>query len=505
MAPEMICFSSRCKNDKVICQIIKRVREFYPLLPIICGGFGPTYTPLQYLEGGATLVVRGEGEIAMEQILERHGTGRDFHDVTNACYLKEGELVCNQLAPPLRTFTDVPRPLVGEQHVTFIENNTLAARDPAYDDATFPILLGRGCVGDCSYCAAPVLRNLYKENGSYMPRYRKGNLESALLELEMAKKHGVTSVQFKDEYLTLSPKELIAFFALYKERIGLLYKANFHHQHLLFHADVRQAVIQAGFHSYAIGFQAGEEAMAREVYNRPHLFKDFLELAQILFHEFVTLQYHFVSGTTLNTDEEFQEKLQLIKSLPFDPVLPQRTLLFDFQFYPQEGARMTTAIGKGKIERVATLEWGLKALLCQLRVVANDSDFASLLASARPELPCIEELQKTFLHLQAQKKKEQYARLNETFASTRCLCIKNADENHSARSPVADIPILATIPMFQTAKDRTRFMETLKETGCTENTPILLASTPLLESARLLRRECGLTNPIYPVESFPTR
>ena len=500
MQPKMLCFSARSKNDAVICGMIQEVRKHFPSLPIVCGGYGPTYTPLSYLESGATLVVRGEGEDAMLQILKCLGGSRHFHSVTNACYLDGNTMICNPLATPLRSFENLPRPLTGDQYVSFIENDIMQERDPAFDDSTFNLLLGRGCVGSCSYCAAPGLRNLYQSQGAFMPRYRKGHLDSSFRDMADAKNYGVTRIRFKDEYLTLPPNEIISLFQRYQNEITLPFAANFHHQHLLFNEELRKTVINAGLSVYAIGFQAGYEAMAREVYNRPHKFDEFTQLAHILFHEFVSIQYHFVSGTSLNTEDEFRKKLQLIKQLPFDPVMPDRTLLFDFQFNPNQGTVMTKALAQGGLKQKSTLEWAMYAILCQLRIVADDTDFDIFLSSASPTQGYIKKMQEIYWVLLEEKKKTYYESMDRELSEKPCIIVTTAEGLSEDIVPRIKMPVMATYKVPRDCEGISRAVQNMHTDGVDRDTPILLCRPPLLESARLLRRQFGLSNPIYPIK-----
>ncbi|NCC78966.1 MAG: cobalamin B12-binding domain-containing protein, partial [Clostridia bacterium] len=41
------------------------LKNIKPSLKILCGGFGPTFYPKEYLESGADYVIRGEGEEAI--------------------------------------------------------------------------------------------------------------------------------------------------------------------------------------------------------------------------------------------------------------------------------------------------------------------------------------------------------------------------------------------------------------------------------------------------------
>lgn len=371
LEPEMVCVSTRSANDAIIPDILSAAKESAPNAPLVCGGYGPTYDPAHYLRNGANLVLRGEGEISFIALLDNLENGAPLTDTPNACYFENGDVKCNPMAEPIKNICDLPSPLVGDSFVSYItedENGVSVIRghDPAYDNSTFCILVGRGCIGKCSYCAAPVQKEMYAEEGHILPSYRRRNYAQVFEELEAAKANGIKNIFFKDEYLVDETSRLTAFFREYKTRIDLPFKANLHFGQLLKSPALLDAVLDAGIQDLTLGFQAGTEQMAKNVYGRPHDFADLKTLANILYNEHVPVQYHFVSGTTLNTEEEFAAKCALIASLPYDALLPWRTMLFDFQFFPQPKSLMTREIGAGALKRLPAREWASQALRAQL-------------------------------------------------------------------------------------------------------------------------------------------
>jgi radical SAM superfamily enzyme YgiQ (UPF0313 family) len=382
-SPVLLCVSSRSRNDFLMPDMLQSVRNAAPGVPVICGGHGPSCSPEYYLRHGATLVIRGEGEEPMRELLRLHRMGLPLESTPNACRLQNGLMVCNPLRPLLRELSPEisPSPLTGDEHVVFIDDNTIERRDPADDDKIFNILLGRGCIGRCAYCAAPVQDRMYKAEGRRGPRYRRRSHEQVLRELEEAKARGMTKILFKDEYLVDRPEVLIDFFTEYAQRIALPFRANFHHAQLLRNEKLLRVVLEAGLFAYNVGFQAGNEDMARKVYRRPHKFAELLALSKILFDEFVGLQIHFISGTNLNSEEEFADKCALIRKLPYDAAFPWRAFLWDFQFLPHPLSQMTADLN---VRRLPVEVWAEKALIAQLHQVAPSE---SMLRGILEEIP----------------------------------------------------------------------------------------------------------------------
>jgi hypothetical protein len=499
--PNLLGFSSRSNMDLHMLRVMHEARVACPRTPIVCGGHGPTYNPLHYLKGGADMAVRGEGEGTWAEIIAALEQGINWRCIRNVCYLQNGKLSCNSLRPQLTNLDDVPPPLTGDNFVSFIENDRLEKRDPAFADAQFSIWRGRGCIGTCSYCAAPVWERMYRAEGHKFAKYRKRKTEAIFQELETAQQHGIQRVYFIDDYFVDYPGNLIRFFQEYKSRIGLPFKAHLHSEQLVRRPDVLQAALDAGFESYSIGFQSSMENISRTVYGRPHPFTNFLALAYSLFNDFVTVQYHFISGTSLNDKYEQAEKFRLIAQLPFDPAIPGRTLLFDFRFFPQKGS--TLMKNYPDLRREPAYEWARKAMLCQLRFVGGDLFLQDQLESnaAKDDWKT---LQSRYATLLRERQEAHYRCLGQRLAGQDAIFL-GVHTNHFA----------ARKNLFTETRCRGVLINPLsavKVSGYTNliaplcradelddsNIPVLLFHDNALKIARALR-QTGLRNPLYAV------
>lgn len=377
LKPEMVCISSRGTNDEIMPNLMETIKKAYDV-PIVCGGFGPTYAPKFYLDNGADVVLRGEGEISLLALLDNHKNNKPLYDVPNTSWIENGELKQNKMAPPLLDFSSNPSPLTGDEYVSYIHDDICEERDLAFTNfnlGAYTLIASRGCIGTCSYCAAPLVREFYINEGYRVKKHRKRPYSQVFEEIEEAIKQSknIELVRIADDYFVDTTENLINFLKEYKERINLPLRANFHSSQLYKHPELRKAAIDAGLYFYTIGFQAGNEEMARNVYDRPHSFKELKELGNILFNEFVTLYYHFISGTTLNTEEEFHDKCKLIASLPYDPLNPSRTLIIDHRFFPQAFSKLTNEFGK-TLKRLPLETYVNYALRAQLRQFLKEED-----------------------------------------------------------------------------------------------------------------------------------
>lgn len=498
LAPQMICLSTRSANDSIMPELLHIIRKSCPDIPVVCGGYGPTYNPEHYLINGADIVIRGEGEVAFATLLDNFRHKLPLYRCPSACYMEGTKMRCTALARPLSDISHVPIPLTGNDAVSFIENDQLEERDPAFDALTYNILVGRGCIAQCSYCAAPVLRNFYKQEGHHMAKYRRRKYEQVLQELEQAKKHGVQQIFFKDEFFIDSPHRLIDFFVQYQQRINLPFKAHLHPQQLLQHPDIFDAALDAGLYSYSIGFQAGTESMARNVYERPYAFSDLKTLANLFFSQHVRLQFHFVSGTSLNTHEEFVEKCALIASLPYDPAAPWRTLLMDFQFYPQPRSKLTQKLKTEHFYRLPVQEWAILALRAQLRQFAAEHEVATIESQALTHEDTVAFIQEAGAQLRKEKERIYYHEVARKITTKKILIMGERTPAYTWHKEfVAQSHVVGHIVFPGHEPSDQQITVEQARNSFPASTPIIMFGEAFSRFPNMLRRRYRLSNPIY--------
>jgi anaerobic magnesium-protoporphyrin IX monomethyl ester cyclase len=86
----------------------RAVKSRYPLKPIILGGWHPSLLPDQTLEASfVDIVVRGQGEDSLLQVLERLSEGAPLDDVVGVGFKRNGQLVFTP-ERPLRPIVELP-------------------------------------------------------------------------------------------------------------------------------------------------------------------------------------------------------------------------------------------------------------------------------------------------------------------------------------------------------------------------------------------------------------
>ena len=76
------------------------IKSIHPRSTIVFGGIHPTVLPEEVLSNNSVdLVVKGEAEPVIEQIIINHKNGAGFKDILSCSYRDNGKIVHNQRAP----------------------------------------------------------------------------------------------------------------------------------------------------------------------------------------------------------------------------------------------------------------------------------------------------------------------------------------------------------------------------------------------------------------------
>ena len=141
--PDVVAATLYLFNHDFVAGILTSLRVALPDCRIVVGGpecLGPNEV-VAGPDGFATIAIRGEGEVALPELLERWRTGRSWKDIPGVCGLDSQGVYCDQgTAPGVENFDAIPafypRELKGFQK-PFIQLET-----------------SRGCGNGCLFCTS---------------------------------------------------------------------------------------------------------------------------------------------------------------------------------------------------------------------------------------------------------------------------------------------------------------------------------------------------------------
>jgi radical SAM family protein/B12 binding protein len=182
--------------------VCRRVKEVFPDLPIVWGGYFPTqHTDTVLASAIVDYVIRSQGERPLIELIAALESGAPLSGVSALSYRDGSTTVHNPLKPPtpLDELPDLPYHRVDMTH--YLHRNYLGRRTVAYNSSF-------GCPFACSFCAVVAMSN--RRWIAQSPR----RMERVLRHL--VETYGVDAVQMHDMDFFISETRTAEF----AERIG---------------------------------------------------------------------------------------------------------------------------------------------------------------------------------------------------------------------------------------------------------------------------------------------
>ena len=176
-------FSCYHLNMNIAFRIVETLRKNGYSAPLIAGGFGPTFSPKDFILGGFDIVVLCEGEETVYSLCKYyHKNEIELHDIPGICFKStDGTIVSNN--PKIIADVDaLPFPSRDTMHLA------LEGKTPV------DVLSSRGCTGNCAFCS--VVAFWKKGNGN---KYRSRSITDIVDELEELVAKGAEFIKFVDD------------------------------------------------------------------------------------------------------------------------------------------------------------------------------------------------------------------------------------------------------------------------------------------------------------------
>jgi anaerobic magnesium-protoporphyrin IX monomethyl ester cyclase len=200
-----------------VIELSQAIKDEFPGFPIIWGGWHPSILVEQCMEHPAVdIVVRGQGEVSMYELVNRLREGIGFEDLAGIAHKVAGKTIINPERPmdDLNSFPNMPYHLINFKDYPGPPN-----RRSSPEDKFSNFRSSQGCPWRCAYCADPLVFNR---------RWKALSAERTVDELEnLAKNYGITYVDFVDDTFIVDPKRVKAFAEeMIKRKVPLKWSAN---------------------------------------------------------------------------------------------------------------------------------------------------------------------------------------------------------------------------------------------------------------------------------------
>ena len=185
-------FSCYRSNMAAAVEVAAAVRATWPQLPVVAGGFGPSFHVEEFLDAGFDVVVRGEGEQTTVELARHYVTGYpELAQIRGISYRTSEGRVHTAARPPIPDLDALPVPARDTLGLS------LARRSPVH------VQTSRGCQASCTFCSIVAFERL---GGG--PTWRQRSIAGFVDELAALAERGVTHAKVIDDSLIEPPRGL---------------------------------------------------------------------------------------------------------------------------------------------------------------------------------------------------------------------------------------------------------------------------------------------------------
>lgn len=190
--PEIIgiqsMFSMKNKSIELADELRKNCKT------LVAGGPLPTTSPKDFLSH-FDIVVEGEGEVTLHELVQEIEKGGDLSRVNGIWYKENGKICRTSPRESIQDLDSVPPPsrdmFDNEQYQKYYSNR--------FGYSTTSVMTSRGCPFSCDFCSRPVFGN----------NFRTRSAQNIIREIETVKELGYERIWFADDCFTLDPKRLV--------------------------------------------------------------------------------------------------------------------------------------------------------------------------------------------------------------------------------------------------------------------------------------------------------
>jgi len=319
--PDLLCFGGVSTQFKYVLKIAKFMKKKKPTIYQVFGGIHATLADLDILELPFDAICKGEGEIAMMELLDKLEKGLSLTRIMNLIIKENQKTFSNSNKTFLKDLDSLPFP-DREMWVKYINRNLFGKH---------VVLISRGCPFNCTYCSNKTLRGIAE--GSYV-RFRSAeNIIEELKYLEL-KYPPVGEIYFETEMITVDLSWLEKF-------CDALSKFNATRgSKIVFGVNIRinpgqdydfifHLLKKAGFQYVKVGIESGSETIRKKILKRNYSNEDIISLFNKAKAYNIKPHAYNMIGLPEETLEHFKETIKVNRACQ-----PEDTHLAIFFPYP---------------------------------------------------------------------------------------------------------------------------------------------------------------------------
>ena len=330
--------------------ISKKVKELYPHVKTIWGGYFPSNQPKSVLSSGyIDYIVNGPGDNTFPQLLNAIKTKSSVDAIKNLSFLKEGQIIktAKEELLDLDKLPKLPYEKLNEFYPLqkYLGKTYLGKKTIAYHSSF-------GCPFTCSFCAVVPI---------YNARWKGKSAQGIYNDIKFLKeKYNGDAIEFHDNNFFVSEKRTVEFAKLIKDE-KMVWWGEARIDTMDKYKDESLALIrEAGCKMIFFGAETGNDAVLKKMdKGGTQTGEQILKFAERLKKFDIIPEYSFVLGIPSDTEEEvdkqINEDIEFIKKVK--AINPNtEIIIYTYSPVPTEGSEMYNNVLASGFKFPETLE-----------------------------------------------------------------------------------------------------------------------------------------------------
>ena len=299
-------------------------------IPLVVGGYGPTFGSEEFLRAGFNIVVRGEAEETILDLFSYFTKGTpNLPEIKGISYMENGDVKHNSSRPLKLNIDDIPFPSRDTMDLTIKRKSAVH------------IVSARGCQAHCVFCSIVEFQRL-----SEGPQWRQRSISNFIDELEVLNKQGATYFKVIDDSFIEPPRDKVWCKSLADEiqsrGLNIRLRGSIRADRVT--DDVIKELNRAGFFAFSCGIEnasdsalkrMGKAARLKQNINALEVFKKYgiyVQAGHILFDYGTTIteleeNYEFMRRYIWTISKGIFSEMYAADGTPFTRLLTNQKLL----------------------------------------------------------------------------------------------------------------------------------------------------------------------------------
>ena len=296
-APDVAAFSTWTSAYKFVKELLLWTKE--EGIFTLVGGYHATLCPEEVIAGpGVDCVCVGEGEYPFLDLCERFDDKEALYQTESLWFNVDGKVVKNPVRPFIEDLDTLPPPDMG----LFDFDNFLSSRIK-----TAIVMVSRGCIFGCTYCANSQLRAVYPRAGQYA-RFKSPQRAVGYLQSILDKYPYIGYFNFMDSILNMHREWFEEFIVLYANKLKVPFSCRLRLD--LLDGEIVRKLKEAGCYLVDVGIESGDPEIRKNLLHRPMT-------DEVIERSFTYFRQYKISTLTFNIvglpGEDVRKSLKTVK------------------------------------------------------------------------------------------------------------------------------------------------------------------------------------------------